>query len=749
MELFKRAYAWGRARKARLGIFGNALGASGALIVLALTFGTPAIAHASIFSSVVDWISDNTLGFVFKVIAYLILSFSDLILYLVGWLFDLVVNYTVFGFGKYFSVSQGLIQAWGVLRDVSNIALIFGFVMIGVATMLDIHGYEVKKTLPRLIIFAVLLNFSLLASEVIIDTSNVFASVLYSQSGAGGTCSGAKTTGAEGGDACGTTSISGKILTMGGVFSIFNTEGGASGTLGSDGAPVADQSGNTTQSSSFASNTQKGMTYLGLAIFVTIAAVVLLAGAIMLIVRAVVLTFLMVLSPIGFAGLAVPPLEKYAAMWWEKILSQSFFAPVYLLLILISLKIGEGIQTGLGGGANLEHALMADAASGGSIVIILIFALMIGFMVASLIVAKQMGAMGADFAISTGRKVVSYPFALANRNGLAPASNYAGRRYNEFVGKLGASNAHGGSGSKRFIASTLRATGIDEGIAATFGAARKAKVGGFASLDDRQKQLAARKNEAIHATEIAELRDALAQAISTGNNDLAEKLAQKLNMHGLEEAVKTMSEAQVEKLGEVLSPEKFEKIMDSKEVGEESKEQMQHARFDRIQTAQQAKDLTTKDLEQLARADNTKFLGFLQDQGAHGETVLKDEQYDALAKSDRLTDTQRRMVRANTNAGRVENGHARRVDILNNMTADKKLQVKMDTLMSDPVLRTAAARDTTFVSKGLTDQKFNTQNLAAIQNHILSLAQTDPGLYAQYQNLTSRADWVGAFITAP
>jgi hypothetical protein len=684
MELFKRAYAWAKERYAKLGIFGNTFGISFAFVILAIGFGTPAAAHAGIISDAIDWISDNTLGFVFKVIAYLILSFSDLILYIVGWLFDLVVNYTVFGFGKYFSVSQGLIDAWGVLRDIANIALIFGFVMIGVATMLDIHGYEVKKTLPRLIIFAVLLNFSLLASEAIIDTSNVFASVLYSESGAGGTCSGAKV--GEGGDACGTTSISGKILSMGGVFSIFDTEGGASGTLSSDGsgAPVTKNDVTTAGQSAFASNTQKGMVYLGLAIFVTIAAVVLLAGAIMLIIRAVILTFLMVLSPVGFAGLAVPPLERYAQMWWDKLLSQSFFAPLYLLLILISLKIGQGIQTGLGTGANFEHALMADAASGDSIIIILIFALMIGFMVASLMIAKQMGAMGADFAISAGRKVVSYPFALANRHGVAPVSNRAGRWYNEKIGKW-SSEEHGTTFS-RGLASTLRATGIDEGLAATFSAARKAKVGGFASQEERQKQLSARKNESMHAAEISELRDAITEAMAKGSDEGAQKaaqaLAQKMNGHGLEEAIKTMSDAQVEKLGEVLSPDKFQEAMKNKDIGADKQHLMQHGRFGKFESDDATvlakfKDLTKEDQEQFAQSFGERFDKLLKKQ-REGEKIFKEDQLDVLKDSKKLTAAQRAEVKQSSLVGRVDAGEDAAI---HEMTDKQKAKLKPETLV--------------------------------------------------------------------
>ena len=58
------------------------------------------------------------------------------------------------------------------------------------------------------------------------------------------------------------------------------------------------------------------------------------AAVFLFITRCVVLAFLMVTSPIGFAGMAIPPLHEMATKWWDQLLKQSFFAPIFILLIL-------------------------------------------------------------------------------------------------------------------------------------------------------------------------------------------------------------------------------------------------------------------------------------------------------------------------------------------------------------------------------------------------------------------------------
>lgn len=359
------------------------------------------VAGGSILDSLGDVARDIISG-----VAWLILTLATLILGMAGTLFNWVVVKTVFGFSTFLGNSPGLLIAWGILRDVGNMLLLFGFIFIGIAMILDLHSYPAKKTLPRLIIFAILMNFSLFAAEAVIDTSNVLSSVMYAQSSTD-SCDydkEAKEVGSGEGMANLTsdencflnTGIAGKIMEVSGTSGIFDT-------------------GPNTYSNP--------VVLIMLALFATVAAVVLFAGSIMLLIRAVTLAFLMVLAPIGFAALAIPGLQKRGEEWWSKLIHQSFFAPIYLLLIFISLKIAETIT---GGSATSLAAAVAQPHSS-TMGIILSFALVIGFLIGSLVMAKKFGAMGADFAIKTAGGLTYGTMGLVGRRTGGAAFNAAAK----------------------------------------------------------------------------------------------------------------------------------------------------------------------------------------------------------------------------------------------------------------------------------------------------------------------------------
>lgn len=397
-------------------------------------------------SNVVGQFGADLAGQALSLVSYFVLLISTFILGLVGTAFDLAILYTVFGFGTYFGASQNMLIAWGVIRDVGNIVLLFGFIFMGVLTILNLHDYPVKKTIPALIIFAVLLNFSLFAAQVVIDVSNMFSSVFYEQ--AAGTCQ----PGEQARDCAknADSGIAGMIAQQAGVTSIFNVK--ESSYI--EGSPLV-----------------RGFTLLGLALFVIITAVVLLAGTIMLVIRAAVLSFLMVISPLGFAGMAIPPLRKHAVKWWHTLISQSFFAPIFLLFIFISLKLTESLAgDSIGEGKGLAQALFGGQVNG--LTIVLTFFVVITFMVLSLVVAKSIGAYGASYATKTAGGLVG-----ASTIGVA---GWAGRR-SLGLASAGAAKAIRNSSIRSTEIGRFLATAADKGAHASFDARNLKAVGALSS----------------------------------------------------------------------------------------------------------------------------------------------------------------------------------------------------------------------------------------------------------------------------
>ncbi len=134
------------------------------------------------FGDVGCYLTNGLIGLLAQ-IAYWMLTVVGWLLGLVGMIFNWTVVITVFQYGAYFANSQGMLVAWGILRDIGNIIILFGFLFIGIMMILDLHSFDARHSLPRLIIFAVLLNFSLFAGEAIVDIANVLSSQIYIQAG--------------------------------------------------------------------------------------------------------------------------------------------------------------------------------------------------------------------------------------------------------------------------------------------------------------------------------------------------------------------------------------------------------------------------------------------------------------------------------------------------------------------------------------------------------------------------------------
>jgi hypothetical protein len=68
-----------------------------------------------------------------------------------------------------------------VVRDLSNIFFILILLYIAVKIILDLGGSEAKKMIAKVIIIALLINFSMFFTHVVIDSSNILALVFYNK----------------------------------------------------------------------------------------------------------------------------------------------------------------------------------------------------------------------------------------------------------------------------------------------------------------------------------------------------------------------------------------------------------------------------------------------------------------------------------------------------------------------------------------------------------------------------------------
>lgn len=122
-------------------------------------------------------IAHNIIGLI--AIVFLIITWS--ISFITSTLLIWVVTSTTKGVSYTDPEKNPVIAAgWPIVRDFSNTFIVLMLIVIAVATILRFRDYEAKQLLPKLIIVALLINFSLLICGVVIDFSNIIMSKFLS-----------------------------------------------------------------------------------------------------------------------------------------------------------------------------------------------------------------------------------------------------------------------------------------------------------------------------------------------------------------------------------------------------------------------------------------------------------------------------------------------------------------------------------------------------------------------------------------
>lgn len=578
-------------------------------------------------------------------IAFLFLYLAGLILFMAGTLFNWVVLRTVFQFGEYFGTSEGMLVAWGVMRDIANIGLLFAFVLIGIMLILNVERFggsasAAKKAIPRLIIFAVLLNFSLFAAQAVIDVANAFGSTFTGLAGQQEECLTQATTQQGGGQSledCATNvGISGRIMQISGLSGIWGDG------RGEDGLQTA-FSNFTDQPYSYA------VSLIMLSIFVLVSALVLLAGAIMLIIRVVVLSFLMITSPIGFAGMVIPGLGKVAKDWWQTLIKQSFFAPVYLLLIFVSLKMTENL---MGGEASLANAVIANAGTpvAGNVQVVMVYLIVIGFMVGSLIMANKMGAMGASVATSFAAKMTvgsagfvgRRTFGAASRRVMESTPMKTWARSNG-VGSRTAMNLlnRGATSSwslRTGMNSALGVAGLSK--SAGIGTANKNVRGGIQGIEDAEvkaREAFAKNN--IRQTKSEEARESELKAQESHLKSYKTHQSQEVTLRNLEEQLQQAAVARTKEI------EKTKKSLEILESGTTEEIEKTKQEIEELLRTQPPVDEASRNLQQTLIAQKQQLLQNLE-QALPGQVAQTKQALAALEQAD--TDQTKQEVEAIT-----------------------------------------------------------------------------------------------------
>jgi hypothetical protein len=244
-----------------------------------------------------------------------LLQLSAWILWAAAKVFDFSLTYGL-NFKSILDNSKLVTIGWAIFRDIANIFFIFVMLFVSINIIIGSSSYGSKSLIAKVIVAAILINFSLFFTKAIVDVSNIMALQFYGKMrGDGG-----GTIGDGRGLGNGIAAAFMKGLKLETVY-------GKSGN--GDGTGVAESLNATNMIT---------VGFAGSALILT-TAFVFFAGAILFIIRTGILIILMILSPLAFAAGAIPGASGYSSKWWSQLFNQALFAPIYLAIIYVVVAV--------------------------------------------------------------------------------------------------------------------------------------------------------------------------------------------------------------------------------------------------------------------------------------------------------------------------------------------------------------------------------------------------------------------------
>ncbi|MCX6813553.1 MAG: hypothetical protein NTV77_03720 [Candidatus Azambacteria bacterium] len=316
----------------------------------------------------VGWISGKTLLFISSTISALLGVLFGVVLWLEAQIIDYIISPANFSFTNSPIVTLG----WGITRDLANMFFILILLAIAFATVLKIQSYAMKQLWWKVLAAAILINFSLVIAGFVIDFTQVLTAFFLKQ--------------ITGGGSFGT--ITTRLASSMQILNFYNParpEGAIGGITQFGGSAIAAVVGII-------------LTLVGLVITVFVFG----AAAIFLIVRILYIWFLLIIAPIVWIFWIIPVTSRYFSQWWDEFIKWTFFAPIYVFMIYLSLSIFDAtgkFKTGVFPTGNADWVKATPGLTTiGMPQAIFQWILVIAMMFGSLIVAQKFGVEGATGA---------------------------------------------------------------------------------------------------------------------------------------------------------------------------------------------------------------------------------------------------------------------------------------------------------------------------------------------------------------
>jgi hypothetical protein len=371
-------------------------------------------------------------------ILYILTLILSLGIYLSAGLFDGIMILSIEKFSDVVQASN-IEAVWSIIRNLINISFIFILLYISISIILGNFGPKQKSSVASVVVAALLINFSLFFTRILIDAGNYVAVAFANNIGKLGELSGLVMSGVQ-------------------IPSVFNFD-----TLTS----LTSQAG-----------------VILLLVFQNVILAILLwaflTASFLFLGRMIMLIILMTLSPIGFVGGAIPWLKEKSDEWKKNLTDQILVAPIFLFFLVIIHKM---IQAGGQFESITKGALDKGGIWGTDFPLgpLIYYAIIIGMLVAGVKMTKKLsgaiGGMADKFAsMATGAAI-----GIATGGAALVGRTVIGRS----MAKLAESDALKGAAAKDGLggmAARLALKGADRTSKASFDVRNTKSFGGIMNV---------------------------------------------------------------------------------------------------------------------------------------------------------------------------------------------------------------------------------------------------------------------------
>ncbi len=336
-----------------------------AALIILLSFGLVKSAHAGWFD--LSGIKDAALSFIISTVLYILSFIGGLLVTIAAFLVNWSLN-----LNSHVLTSSTVETGWRVSRDLANLGFVLAIIVISFATILRIQTYEVKKLLSRLIIAALLVNFSLVIAGIFIDFSGMLTNFFIDRATSGNPSELA-------------TQLTGKM----GVHKLLEARSDAQSTL-----------------EGIKDSLKAGINFIASLFFIILftltGAIALLGLAFMFFIRYIALTILLILAPLAWVFWILPDFAHLSNKWWQQFFRWVWFAPAasfFIYLAFVLAKEGPNLNVG-----DPQNALGNNLTVNNPGEVIGQMIAIIGILIGGLITANSMGIIGADVTLKAAGK---------------------------------------------------------------------------------------------------------------------------------------------------------------------------------------------------------------------------------------------------------------------------------------------------------------------------------------------------------